>query len=451
MHHDRFGWIIETLRLALSTERFDAVEGLAAYLLGFFDRIDKTHQLAAVRVLCRKFIAFGELENLRRFLFKNIAHVRKDDQLYTWFSVYCTDADLYLDEFAQLPSGKANSYYIGKRIAAAGDRILPQLMAAADGSVPNANLLLANYFAARRDANLYRMFVNRSLAKHGAARLSKVGLDKNVLSTIAFERPEASRHDELVSVIMSVFNAADTVAYAVRSILDQSHGNLELLICDDCSTDDSAKILGRLQHDPRVRLFRSKGQQGTYGIRNALLEQAKGAYVTFQDSDDLAFPDRIARQLDFLKRRGAAAVVGQWYRVTPAGEFVFSSDQHVARLAVVSLLGARELFERFGPYQPSRIGADTELYERLRMTLGSETVTLMQSPVLFGLASANSLTRSAGIEATEDGFRAPARRSYAAAATRQRHLGGINAGPPIEEILKANGIFMPQTGIEKLP
>ena len=450
-HQDRFGWIIETLRLALSTERFDVVEGLASYLLAFFERIGKTQQVAAARVLCRKFIALGELENLRRFLFKNIAQLRKDDHLFTWFAIYCTDAETYLSEFAQLPSGKTNSYYISKRMAVAGDRVLPQLMAATEAATPNANLLLATYFATHGDAGPYKMFVNRSLAQHGAARLSKVSFDgDNILSLIAFEPQPPSRHDDFVTVIMSAFNAKDTIAYAVRSILGQSHRNLELLICDDCSTDETPEILARLPHDPRVRLFRSKGQQGTYGIRNSLLNEARGAYVTFQDADDFAFPDRLARQLDFLKSRGAAAVAAQWYRITPSGEFIFSADQHVARLAVVSLLGARELFERFGPYRSSRVGADTELFERLRMNLGSEAVTLMPSPVLFGLASANSLTRSAGIEATEDGFRSPARRAYAAAAARQRHLDGLSAGAPVDDVLAANGILMPGTGVEPM-
>jgi hypothetical protein len=75
----------------------------------------------------------------------------------------------------------------------------------------------------------------------------------------------------------------------------------------------------------------------------------------------------------------------------------------------------------------------------------------MQTPLMFGLASANSLTRSPGIEATEDGYRAPARRAYAAAAARRRHIGGAQAGlQPIEDVLAAQGILMAHTGVENL-
>jgi hypothetical protein len=452
-HHDRLGWIVETLRIAIATERFDVAEGLANYLLVFFEQLEKPHVIPAAKVLCRKFIAFGELDQLRQFLFKNIAAVKKDDSLFTWFSAYCTGSTEFLAEFAQLPSGKVNSYYISKRMAVAGDQVIANLLAAGDGTTPNGNLLLANYFAVRNDASLYKMFVNRVLGKHGATTLSKVALGKdNVLSHLSFEKrtPPKDQHD-LVSVIMSSYEAADTVGYAARSILNQSYGNLELLICDDGSTDGTRRELDKLRGDPRVRLFRSKANQGTYGIRNSLIAEARGSYVTFHDSDDYAFPDRIERQLAHLREHGAAAVVGQWFRVTREGEFVFSSDHAVARIAVVSLFAPKAIFERFGPYRAARIGADTEFYERLRMTLGIDSVRLMQTPLMFGLASANSLTRSPGIEATEDGYRAPARRAYAGAAARRRHIGGAHSGlPPIEDILAKQGILMPHAGVEPL-
>lgn len=449
-HQDRFKWVIETLRIALATERYDVVEGLTDYVLAFFDRLSPANQGAAARVICRKHIAFGEREKLRRFLFKNIGKVKKDDNLFTWFSVHCTPEDRFNPEFAQLPSGKPNAYYISKRLAAAGEEAMPTLLAAVDGPALSANLLLANHFALHRDAPLYRMFVNRVIARDGGTALSRVGFGRgNVLAHLAFERPRPARaQHELVSVIMSAYNAADTLGYAVRSILNQSHGNLELLICDDCSTDETPAILAELSEDPRVRLFRSADRQGTYNIRNNLIGEARGSYVTFQDADDFAFPDRIQRQLAFLKQEGAAAVVAQWFRVTGDGEFVFSSEHAVARLAVVSLFAPKQVFERFGPYRPARFGADTEFYESLRIRLGTDAVKLMPVPVIFGLSSSTSLTRSSGIEATEDGFRAPARRAYAAAAARQRHMGGAEAGlPSPHEVLDAHGNLMSDAGV----
>lgn len=452
VHGDRFAWIIETLRMAIAMERFDAVEGLSNYLLTFFNDLSKENVIPAAKTLCRKFIAFGELEQLRQFLFKNIAAVKKDDNLFTWFSTYCTGNTEFLSEFATLPSGKPNAYYISKRMAVAGDQAIPNLLASGEKATPTTNLLLANFFATRGDSSLYKMFVNRVLGKHGATLIRKATLaGENILDQLAFERtsPVTDAHD-LVSIIMSAHNSAATVSYAARSILAQSYGNIELLICDDGSSDATTAELDKLRGDPRVRLFRSCGNQGTYGVRNSLIPEARGAYVTFHDSDDFAFPDRIERQLSFLKQEGAAAVAAQWFRMTAGGEFVFSSDQAVARIAVVSLLAPRELFVRFGPYRPARFGADTEFYEMLRARLGVDAVRLMQTPVILGLASASSLTRSPGIEATEDGYRAPARRTYAAAAARSRHMGEHPGLPSVEQSLAALGVLVPHTGVEAL-
>lgn len=452
VHGDRFGWIVETLRMAIAMERFDAVEGLANYLLTFFNGLPRDHVIPAAKVLCRKFIAFGELEQLRHFLFKNIAAVKKDDSLFTWFSAYCTGNSEFLPELATLPSGKPNAYYISKRMAVAGDQAMPNLLAAGERATPGTNLLLANFFADRGDASLYRMFVNRVLGKHGATLVKRVALgEPNILDTITFELPPpvADAHD-LVSVIMSAHNAAATLGYAARSVLAQSYGNIELLICDDGSSDATSAELDRLGSDPRVRLFRSCGNQGTYGVRNSLIPEARGSYITFHDSDDLAMPDRIARQMAFLRQEGAAAVAAQWFRVTAGGEFVFSSDQAVARIAVVSLLAPREVFERFGPYRQARFGADTEFYEKLRARLGVDAVRLMQAPVMLGLASTSSLTRSPGIEATEDGYRAPARRTYAAAAARSRHMGEPAGLPTVEDTLDQHGLLLPHTGVQPL-
>jgi hypothetical protein len=117
---------------------------------------------------------------------------------------------------------------------------------------------------------------------------------------------------------------------------------------------------------------------------------------------------------------------------------------------VVSLLAPREVFERFGPYRQARFGADTEFYEKLRASLGVDAVRLMQSPVILGLASTTSLTRSPGIEATEDGYRAPARRSYAAAAARSRHMGERPGLPTVEDALAEHGMLVAQARVEEV-
>jgi hypothetical protein len=447
---DRFRWAIGTLGIALSTERYDIVEGLAAYILAFYADFDDANRLAATRALCRKFVAFGEIDRLRRLLLENIEHARKDDALFTWFTVHCTPASCFSPELARLPSGKVNSYYVSSRMAGAGEHAVASLLTLAGEGHSGTSLLLANYFAQRRDAALYRSCVNGVIARDGRPALREFRFEgENILSRFAFEAGRSDRGGELVSVIMSAYNAAETIAYAARSILEQTHSNLELLICDDCSTDGTLEGLAELRCDPRIRCFRSAERQGTYNIRNNLIRLARGTCLTFQDADDFAFADRIERQLAFLRQERAAAVVGEWYRVTRDGEFIFSPDQAVARIATVSLFAPKVVFERFGPYRAARFGADTEFYESVRMQLGPDAVKRLALPIMFGLASASSLTRSAGIEATEDGFRAPARRAYAAAAARVRQIGRPEARS-LDDVLSEQGNLMPDAGVLQL-
>jgi glycosyltransferase involved in cell wall biosynthesis len=237
--------------------------------------------------------------------------------------------------------------------------------------------------------------------------------------------------------------------YAARSILEQSYRNLELLICDDDPDNPCLDALGPLKSDPRVRLFRSNRSQGTYNIRNNLLRHARGSLVTFHDSDDLAFPDRIENQVNYLRQNDVAGVCGQWYRVSRDGQFVFSSEHSVARIAVVSLMAPKHVFETAGPYRSAKFGADTEYYEGLRLRFGSTAVPIMQQPLIFGLSSETSLTRRAGMEATEDGYRSAARRTYAATSARSRLISWEAGRGPNLEVLETAEILVDDAGVSE--
>jgi hypothetical protein len=450
-HSERFGWIAETLRIAMATERYDAVGPLADYLLAWYDRIPQATQIPAAKALCRKFLAFGEVDELKRFLFKNYTRVNSDDFLFTLFSTYCTASGSFVSTMATLPSGKLNSFYISKRTEVAGDETLSTFLSATEATAPNINFLLANHFAMRGDREPYRMFVNRGLTRSVRTQLRRTPLGgPNVLAGFEFERPVSVKHSpDLVSVIMSAHNSATTLRYAAKSILEQSYRNLELLICDDDPDNLCLAALGPLASDPRVRLFRSNKSQGTYNIRNNMLRHARGNLVTFHDSDDLAFPDRIENQVNYLRQNDVAGVCGQWYRVSMDGRFVFSSEHSVARLAVVSLMAPKYIFDASGPYRSAKFGADTEYYEGLRLRFGAAAVPIMQQPLIFGLSSETSLTRRAGMEATEDGYRSAARRAYAATAARSRLISWEAAREQDNQALVDAEILVPDAGVSE--
>lgn len=106
---------------------------------------------------------------------------------------------------------------------------------------------------------------------------------------------------EKVSVIMPTYNAGRYIAEAVSSVLSQSYGNWELLIADDQSSDDTRKILTPFLEDPRIRYHCLAQKGGVAAARNWALAHADGEYVAFLDSDDLWTPDKLEKQLRFMK------------------------------------------------------------------------------------------------------------------------------------------------------
>jgi glycosyltransferase involved in cell wall biosynthesis len=113
-----------------------------------------------------------------------------------------------------------------------------------------------------------------------------------------------------VSVLMAVYNTQRYVAQAIESILKQTFTDFELILIDDGSTDRSLQIL---QHyaaqDARIRLT-SRENRGIPKTRNEMLAQAEGEFIAILDSDDVALPDRLARQVEFLQQRPEVVWVG---------------------------------------------------------------------------------------------------------------------------------------------
>lgn len=108
----------------------------------------------------------------------------------------------------------------------------------------------------------------------------------------------ASNHLPLVSVIMPAYNASGFIEAAIRSVLSQTYENWELLVIDDCSTDNTCQIVEALAlQDDRIRLFPNKENQGVAKARNRGFDLCRGDYVALLDSDDFWFPTKLEKQV----------------------------------------------------------------------------------------------------------------------------------------------------------
>ena len=99
-----------------------------------------------------------------------------------------------------------------------------------------------------------------------------------------------------VSAVVPMYNAKDLVKFTVDSILNQTLANIEVLIVDDCSTDDSLEFCRKIYgHDERVRILQQPKNMGPGAARNTGIKNARGKYVVFVDSDDEILPDMFSR------------------------------------------------------------------------------------------------------------------------------------------------------------
>jgi glycosyltransferase involved in cell wall biosynthesis len=123
---------------------------------------------------------------------------------------------------------------------------------------------------------------------------------------------------ELISVVLPVFNAQETIAAAVQSILGQTLREFELVVIDDGSTDDTAAIIREIR-DPRLRLIEA-AHQGVAAAANLGNQQAQGDFIARMDADDFAYAERLEKQLALLQTEQLDAVGCQVRIVDVAGE-----------------------------------------------------------------------------------------------------------------------------------
>lgn len=198
----------------------------------------------------------------------------------------------------------------------------------------------------------------------------------------------------LVSVLMTAFNAAERIGTALDGLLNQTWQNLEVLVADDGSHDDTVAIVqATAARDARVKLLRMPCNVGTYAAKTAALALARGEFVTCHDSDDWSHPLRIELQVrPLLANPRLVATTSQWVRMEDNGSFYARPVHPLARLNPASPLFRREaVLQRTGVWDCVRTGADSEFHTRLRLVFGRQAVLRLKQPLALGSHRANSL------------------------------------------------------------
>lgn len=106
---------------------------------------------------------------------------------------------------------------------------------------------------------------------------------------------ESSYGDVFVTVVIALYNEQNHIAESIRSVLLQTHRNIEVLVCDDGSTDNSAEVVKSFSDNRLIYIYQEN--QGKSVALNNMISIARGEYIVMQDADDVSFPDRIERLL----------------------------------------------------------------------------------------------------------------------------------------------------------
>lgn len=133
----------------------------------------------------------------------------------------------------------------------------------------------------------------------------------------------------LVTVILPIYNCELFVKDAIQSILDQTYTNFELLIIDDCSTDNTLTIASSFD-DIRIRIIKKVQNTGYTESLNLGISEAKGIYIARMDGDDVSLPQRFEKQVDFMELYPEIVVCGCNYKILDSEQIITKPVSHEA-------------------------------------------------------------------------------------------------------------------------
>ncbi|MCA0935179.1 glycosyltransferase [Vibrio alginolyticus] len=157
----------------------------------------------------------------------------------------------------------------------------------------------------------------------------------------------------LVSIVTPTYNSENYIVHTVDTVLSQTYTDWELIIIDDCSTDDTPRLLEQLTRlDSRIKVFSLDSNQGSGVARNKGISLAQGQYLAFLDSDDLWMPNKLEVQVNYLKNKSSGIC---------HTAFVFVDEQGQPRRGAVSVSERVDLLQNL---KSTEIGTSTAVINR---------------------------------------------------------------------------------------
>jgi hypothetical protein len=202
-----------------------------------------------------------------------------------------------------------------------------------------------------------------------------------------------------VSVIIPAYKAEAFIIHAIRGLQQQTYRNLEILVVDDCSPDNTLAVVQQMaKADPRIIPLQAPKNGGAYPARNIGLQHATGDFLTTHDADDWSHPQKIEQQLAPLAADPAImASAAHWVRCRPdlrvTTNWRLSAD--VLHWSYSSFLFRRTVLDQLGPWDAVRAGADTEYVWRFEKVFGEKAFCKVHRNVPLAWALDDDITACA--------------------------------------------------------
>lgn len=179
-----------------------------------------------------------------------------------------------------------------------------------------------------------------------------------------------------VSVIVTTYNNSNTIIKSLESILNQSYSNIEIIVVNDASTDDTFNklkmyLLGN-EDVNKVKVVNNKVNMGAYASRNIGLKYATGTLMTFHDGDDISSYYRIEKQVAFTVKHNLLMSFAKilrftdvlYYDVDTTTDFSNYADKCIYKTGFVTMMFHKKLLKKIGNFKDIRFAGDNEYIER---------------------------------------------------------------------------------------
>lgn len=264
----------------------------------------------------------------------------------------------------------------------------------------HADLLLAKANL-EEDVHLKLQLINQVMDYHGNVDITlETDNSKTLYDNLTVKTPLRKINEQSmpkVTIIIPAYNAETIIETSVRSILQQTWKNIEVIIADDCSSDETLDVVRKIATtDTRVKLVQTKENGGAYVARNVALQHATGDFVTINDADDWSHPEKIATQVQHLiAHPKIVANFSQQVRMTNDFKFYRRGKPGIYVFPNMSsfMFRKKKVLDKLGYWDSVRFAGDSEFVKRTKLIFGEKAVVELDTgPLSFQRQTSTSLT-----------------------------------------------------------